>query len=293
MEKDAFINRKPAVAGTFYPANPKELAQDLQKLYSTCTPNKKLKNIHAVIAPHAGYVYSGTVAASAFNQLTQEQVFDNVFLIGSSHHADIDGAALYGNGNYLTPLGVAKVNLDFTRKLIADHPDIFKSVPEIQANEHSLEVQVPFLQYLYGDQLQIVPIVIATHNSTTVRKISDALAPYFNENNLFVISTDFSHYPDYKSACSIDASTANAILKNSPGEFIRTLEKNEEKGIQNLATSVCGWTSVLALLNITSEMADIRYHEINYMNSGDVAYGDKSRVVGYHAIAVNLEMRDN
>jgi AmmeMemoRadiSam system protein A len=163
-------------------------------------------------------------------------------------------------------------------------------VPEIQANEHSLEVQVPFLQYLYGDQLQIVPIVIATHNSTTVRKISDALAPYFNENNLFVISTDFSHYPDYKSACSIDASTANAILKNSPDEFLRTLEKNEEKGIQNLATSVCGWTSVLTLLNITSGIADIRYHEINYMNSGDIAYGDKSRVVGYHAIAVNLDV---
>ena len=191
--------------------------------------------------------------------------------------------------DYVTPLGIARVNLPITKELLEQHPDIFKPLPDVQANEHSLEVQIPFLQYLYKDKLQIVPIVIATQKVTTIKKIADALAPYFNGRNLFVISTDFSHYPDYQDACDIDRVTANAIIKNSTSEFVQVLKNNENKGIHNLATSICGWTSVMTLLELTEKLSGAHYQEIRYMNSGDAPYGDKSRVVGYHALAVTLD----
>ncbi len=293
MERDTVINRPPAVAGSFYPASPAELKSTLDKLFLSSAPSENLNNIAAIISPHAGYVYSGTVAASAFNQLSQDVVYDNIFLIGSSHHVSFDGAALYSIGNYVTPLGLARVNLSITKKLLEQNPEIFKSLPDVQANEHSLEVQIPFLQYLYKDKLQIVPIVIATQNVSTIKKIADALAPFFSGHNLFVISTDFSHYPDYQDACETDQATAKAILKNSTAEFVQVLEKNENKGIHNLATSICGWTSVLTLLYLTESLHGAHFHDIQYMNSGDAPFGDKNRVVGYHAMVITLDKEDS
>lgn len=130
--------------------------------------------------------------------------------------------------------------------------------------------------------------MLGTQHQGTIEKIAAALKPYFGSNNLFVISTDFSHYPDYKSACIVDKATADAILKNSPIAFMEVLEKNEQQNIHNLATSICGWSSTLALLNITGNNPAIRYHAVKYRNSGDVTYGDKNRVVGYHAMVVTL-----
>lgn len=288
METDTIINRRPAVAGTFYPGSRDELIQYLEKLFSSNRAESQKGQIVALIAPHAGYIYSGEVAAAAYIQLQQDKPFDNVFLIGSSHHTTFDGASIYNIGNYSTPLGLARVNIPLANKLIADNPAVFKSIPEAHINEHSLEVQVPFLQYLYGEKLQIIPIVLGTQRQGTIEKIAAALKPYFGSNNLFVISTDFSHYPDYKSACIVDKATADAILKNSPTAFMEALEKNEQQNIHNLATSICGWSSMLALLNITGNNPAIRYHAVKYMNSGDVTYGDKNRVVGYHAMVVTL-----
>ncbi len=286
MESDTIINRRPAVAGTFYPGSRDELLQYLEKLFSANKVESQKGQIVALIAPHAGYIYSGEVAAAAYIQLKPDKPFDNVFLIGSSHHTSFDGASVYNIGNYTTPLGLARVNMSLANKLLAENAAVFKSIPEAHINEHSLEVQVPFLQYLYGEKLQIIPIVLGTQRQGSIEKIATALKPYFGGNNLFVISTDFSHYPDYQSACLVDKATADAILKNSPTAFMEALEKNEQKNIHNLATSICGWTSMLALLNITGNNPAIRYHAIKYMNSGDATYGDKKRVVGYHAMVV-------
>ncbi|MBN1143486.1 MAG: AmmeMemoRadiSam system protein B, partial [Bacteroidales bacterium] len=288
---DSLINRKPAVAGTFYPGNRYELEQEISRLFAEATPGKKLNHVVAVISPHAGYVYSGVVAASAFNQLSGETHYDNVFLIGSSHRASYDGAALYCQGHFIMPSGMVKVNIALSQKLTALNPDVFRSMPEAHAQEHSLEVQLPFLQHLYGDNLQIVPILIGTHKAATIKKIAEALKPYFNGKNLFVISTDFSHYPVYDDACLVDEATANAIVKNSSAEFRHILEFNEAKAIPGLATSICGWTSTLALLEITESIPGTQYHKIRYMNSGDARVGDKDRVVGYYAIAVTLKSK--
>jgi len=112
------------------------------------------------------------------------------------------------------------------------------------------------------------------------------LRPYFNSKNLFVISTDFAHYPNYNDANVNDKRTADAILSNSPITFLKTLEDNEGKRIKNLATSACGWTSILTLLYLTEKSNEFTYTSIDYKNSGDSKYGEKDRVVGYCAIAV-------
>ncbi len=286
---DTLINRKPAVAGSFYPGSREALMNQLDKLFSAATPHKNLNNIIAVLSPHAGYVFSGTVAASAYNQLLPVSKYDNVFIIGSSHYASFEGASIYSEGNFITPMGIARVNIPLARKLLMENPEIFRSYPGTHVDEHSIEVQIPFLQYLYKDELQIVPILLGTQRPATCKKIADALRPYLTGSNLFVISTDFSHYPDYPDAVTVDNMTAEAIIKNSPSEFLRTIDNSEIQGITGLVTSICGWTSVLTFLDMTEKMPGIRWHKIRYMNSGDVPQGEKDRVVGYHAIAVTLD----
>jgi len=285
------VNRKPCVAGQFYPGNPDELNIELSALFGKAKL-RETGEVAAIIAPHAGYVYSGGVAASAFNQLDPDGKWDRIFLIGSSHRVYFDGASVYNCGNFETPLGIVKVDIETANKLIKDCKSIvFRD--DAHATEHSLEVQLPFLQFHLKNEFQIVPIIIATQSAETIKKIAAALKPYFNEHNLFVISSDFSHYPSYNAAVEVDTTTALAITANSPDKFLETIDINESKNIPNLATSICGWTSVLALLEMTSQTPGTTFKTIEYKNSGDAGFGDKRRVVGYWAISVTRNNSDN
>jgi AmmeMemoRadiSam system protein B/AmmeMemoRadiSam system protein A len=287
------ITREPVVAGQFYPGKPDELRADLSRIFAVAERKITEKNVRAVIAPHAGYVFSGEVAASSFNQLETNKKYKTIFIIGSSHRTAFDGASIYNLGNYKTPLGIVPVDIDLASQLIAGHK-CFNTRTDAHLYEHSLEVQIPFLQYRLKNEFKIIPVVIGTQNPQTCRQIADALKPYFTDENLFVISTDFSHYPSYENASIVDKLTAEAILSNHPQELIQTLDANESKGIDNLATSLCGWTSVLTLMYITEKMEGIRYIPVVYKNSGDAkGYGDKSRVVGYHSIVVTNENTGN
>jgi MEMO1 family protein len=276
-------DRYPAVAGQFYPASKDELISTLNDLFKKAEPRKVQGDIIALIVPHAGYVFSGTVAASGFNQLDPTKKFENVFVIGSSHHIAFEGASVYSTGDFITPLGTVKVNKSISADLVHKY-NFFSDRNDAHLQEHSIEVQLPFLQSKLGTGFQLIPIVLGTQSPQLCKKIADALKPYINPNNLFVISSDFSHYPSYDDAKKIDKMTADAILKNSPDELLRILSKNEERNIPNLATSLCGWTSVLTLLNMTQEDSNISTNIICYKNSGDTEYGEKSRVVGYNAI---------
>ncbi len=145
----------------------------------------------------------------------------------------------------------------------------FHNPDDAQMNEHSLEVQLPFLQYWLHKPFRIIPIVLGTQNVATCHEIAEALRPYFNQSNLFVISTDFSHYPAYNDARNADHKTAEAILTNKPDQLLKAIQTNEKSDIPGLATSLCGWTSVMTLLYITEEMPGIAYKLIDYRNSGD------------------------
>ncbi|MBU0489339.1 MAG: AmmeMemoRadiSam system protein B [Bacteroidetes bacterium] len=282
------INRKPVVAGQFYPATKAEIEKQLAGFFAAATPERK-SDLRAIIAPHAGYVYSGAVAAQAFNQIDPNTEYENIFIIASSHRASFAGASIYNLGDYITPMGEVEVNTGLASKLIAENK-VFSYKYEAHNAEHSIEVQLPFLQYHLKKAFRIVPIVIGTGDTATVRQISEALKPWFNAKNLFVISTDFSHYPKYNEAVSADSLTADGICSNNPKEFLSVLDANDAKRISGLATSACGWASVLALMYL-SEGKDFQYSKIAYQNSGDVKIGDKSRVVGYWAIVVNEKLK--
>ncbi|MCX8010783.1 MAG: AmmeMemoRadiSam system protein B, partial [Ignavibacteria bacterium] len=155
--------------------------------------------------------------------------------------------------------------------------------------EHSLEVQLPFLQYKMKKDFKIVPIVIGTQNLETCKQIANALKPYFNSKNLFVISTDFSHYPKYEDAVKSDENVYKAILTNSTKNLIKAIEENEKQKIPSLATSMCGLSAVMTLLYLSENNPNIEMNLIQYKNSGDSEYGEKNRVVGYCAITASLK----
>jgi len=292
MQKQDFQkaeNRPPEFAGKFYPGTKGALNKLLEELFTEATPKKNPQNrTRAIISPHAGYVFSGKVAASAFNQIVGNENFKKVFVIASSHQFLFGGASVYKQGNYETPLGEIPVDRETASKL-SNASELFQHDAEAHHFEHSLEVQLPFLQFKLKTDYELVPIILGTNNARDCQKIADVLNPYFVPENLFVISTDFSHYPSYDDAVKNDAETANAIISNDPEKLLQVLKENKKKKINHLATSLCGWTSVLTLLYLT-ENTNIRYHKIHYQNSGDAKpYGDKSQVVGYWAISAEEE----
>ena len=277
-------NRKPSVAGQFYPDDPKQLKTAVETYLGIAEP-RKVQKVRALISPHAGYVFSGRVAASAFNQLEEDRQYENVFILASSHHYQFEKASVYCDGNFEMPYGEEKVNCEIGRKLVSDFPDVFTNEIAPHTNEHAIEVQLPFLHYKLKNEFQIVPIVIAASKPETCSRIAEALKPYFTENNLFVVSTDFSHYPNYQAAKQVDTATKDAITSNNPQILIDTLIENRKKRIPNLLTSLCGWTSVLTLLHLTRSDSSLHYQAIDYRNSGDERnYGDRREVVGYWAI---------
>jgi AmmeMemoRadiSam system protein B/AmmeMemoRadiSam system protein A len=280
-------DRMPAVAGQFYPADKTALSDSLKVMFGRAVGKRTTKPVLAIIAPHAGYVFSGTVAASSYNQIEKKN-YKNIFVIGSSHRVLFDGASIYYYGNFIMPLGTVKVDQKLCRKLMAENP-CFTEYREAHNGEHSVEVQLPFLQYLLGNDLNLVPIIIGSQTPEMCRSIAKALKPYFNSDNLFVISTDLSHYPKYFDAQVSDKKMTGAVLSNSPAGFLQTIKDVEALRIPELQTTMCGWTSVLTLLDITHDMPEIGYKLVDAKNSGDSPFGDKFRVVGYAAIDVELE----
>jgi MEMO1 family protein len=281
----SLIDRKPAVAGQFYPNDPKELNRTLASFFSGLSVPANALSTIAIISPHAGYVYSGEVAAAAFNQLDPQKEFSTIFVIGCSHHASFAGGAVYTSGNYITPLGTAIVDLEIAKTIAATNK-VLSFDPTYQKNEHSIEVQVPFLQYRLKKPFRIVPILLGTQDPKVCESIAKALKPYFSAGHLFVISTDFSHYPAYNDAVKVDKELAEVILANSPQKFIAAEEACLQKSIPGLATACCSWPAVLTLLYMTEKDPNIEYRKILYKNSGDSQYGEKDRVVGYNAISI-------
>lgn len=282
LESKVCVDREPVVAGSFYPDSPEALKSRLESLFASAERVKTYNEVLAIIAPHAGYIYSGKVAASSYNQIDPDKEYENIFIITASHRVLFEGASIYNQGDYITPLGKVKVNKELANELVSKNK-IFVFNPEAHKEEHSLEVQLPFLQYKMNKEFQIVPIVTGSQTLGDVKEIARVLSPFFNEKNLFIISTDFSHYTNYEDAKIVDKKTGDAILTNSVKNVVASINENTSANIENLVTSLCGWPAVLTLLNITEKDQSIQVIPVDYQNSGD-EIGDKSRVVGYHSI---------
>jgi AmmeMemoRadiSam system protein B/AmmeMemoRadiSam system protein A len=277
-------DRQPVAAGRFYSADRETLTNDIAHLFETCAKTAPHFRVRAIISPHAGYVYSGKIAASAFSAIDRNTSYNNIFVIGSSHVMSFEGASVYNTGDFLTPLGKVTVNKEIANKLKAER--LFNFPVDAHLQEHSLEVQMPFIQYYFKNNPPVIPVIIATNNTGNIKKIAEILKPWFTPDNLFIISSDFSHYPSYKTANEVDNATANAIISGDPKKFLEILKKNSLVNDPGLSTSMCGWTSGLLLLYLAEGSNNLEFKKIDYCNSGDSRYGNKDEVVGYNAIAL-------
>jgi AmmeMemoRadiSam system protein A len=185
----------------------------------------------------------------------------------------------------MTPMGKVKVNTIISNELI-NTSSFFSYKPEADLYEHNLEVQLPFLQEILGSDIRIVPILVGSENRIVQKEIARKLQQWFNSDNLFIISTDFSHYPGYYDAKRADSITAEAIVQNNPDILYEALLKNKEENIKGLSTSLCGANAISILLNITHEQSHYKYIPLHYRNSGDSPFGEKERVVGYYSMKI-------
>lgn len=278
-------NRLPVAAGRFYSEDKASLTEEIENLFRKTDSVNKTAKIRALVVPHAGYVFSGKTAAVAYSTIPMEHDYNNIFIIGSSHVMSFEGASVYYTGDYITPLGRVSVNKDIANQLRTGHK-VFDFPVTAHYQEHSLEVQLPFIQYLFSNPQSIVPIIIGTNEKPTIKLIAEALEQWFTPENLFVISSDFSHYPAYDDAVKADLNTASGLISGDPEKFLTALNENAMHSYKGLRTSMCGWSSGLALLYLTARNPNLKYKLVDYTNSGDSAYGSRDEVVGYNAIIV-------
>ena len=284
------VVRPATQADRFYTGDARELSEEVDSFLALHSGDAKYQNVAAVIVPHAGYYFSGNVAASAYMAIDVKKPYKRIFLLGPSHHEWLDGASVNTEADYYaTPLGNVKVDHETAVALTntdgTDKTDsVFRYRPKAHNREHCLEVQLPFLQRRFNEVPPIVPIVISTNDYDKLKQIAEVLKPYFTDENLFVISSDFSHYPSYEDACEVDTKTGKAIETGNVEEFIATLHANARSGKRNLATSACGEFAIITLMLMLDNQYEVKH--LMYQNSGDIDNHDHSRVVGYHSFAI-------
>lgn len=255
--------RPPAVAGLFYPGERGELSRTVSDMLAAAAPHAG-KPPKAIIAPHAGYIYSGPIAASAYALLAPlRDVVKRVVLLGPTHRVAVRGLALPASRQFATPLGAVEIDADAIQQL-RGLPQVGVS-EEAHALEHSLEVHVPFLQTVLAD-FKLVPLAVGYASAEEVAQVIEAL--WGGPETLIVVSSDMSHYLPYGEAQGIDRATAESVL-----ELDTQIDHDQACG----ATPVTGLTLAARGHKLKPELLDLR-------NSGDTA-GDKSRVVGYASFA--------
>jgi MEMO1 family protein len=258
------MNRQPAVAGSFYPADPQQLQHQLAQYLQDAECDAKAPK--AIIAPHAGYIYSGAIAASAYTRLKSvHDIIKRVVIIGPSHRVGFYGLAVSQADTFVTPLGNIPVDTQAVEALM-QFPFV-QYIEQAHSHEHSLEVQLPFLQAMLDD-FSIVPIVAGDASPEQVSQVLAAL--WGGAETLIVISSDLSHYHDYASAQRMDSETSSAI------ENLQYEKLDYE--------SACGRVPVSGLLKLARDNS-LTVKNIDLRNSGDTA-GDKQRVVGYGAYII-------
>lgn len=255
--------RPPAVAGSFYPANPDELREQVARLLRAASARGPVPK--AMIAPHAGYIYSGPIAANAYARIAPARgKIKRVALLGPSHQVALHGLAVPSVAYFDTPLGSVPID-SVTQAIAADLPQVtVADAPH--AREHSLEVQLPFLQHLLGD-FTLVPFSVGHASPPEVAEVLARL--WGGPETLVVISSDLSHYYDYATAQRLDRATTQAI------EALRYEALDYE--------SACGRVPVCGLLH-HARTSGLKAETLDVRNSGDTA-GPREQVVGYGAYA--------
>jgi AmmeMemoRadiSam system protein B/AmmeMemoRadiSam system protein A len=269
--------RQAGVAGSFYPADPKVLTATIDEMLAHATPPPVMDPILAVVAPHAGYQYSGPVAAYTYAALKGHK-FSRVVVIAPSHYESFDFSSVYEGDAYATPLGNVPVDKAFARQLAKMSATMRLSSRGHDATsagaEHAIEVQLPWLQRVLGD-FQLVPIVMGDQSYESSRALGVALAKLIHGGDTLVLaSSDLSHYHPYDEAVKIDHKTLNALAAWDYYSMSRNF--------QTRVWEACGGAPIVAAMIYAERMGANQALVLKYANSGDVT-GDHSRVVGYSA----------
>ena len=267
--------KSPNVAGSFYPADPTQLSQQIESYLEKAGPQAaSADNIRALICPHAGYEYSGPVAAYGYRAI-QGKSYDTVVIIAPSHHLDFDGVAIWPKGAFKTPLGEVAVDEELCAKLKDLDPSV-KDMPQAFDQEHAVEVQLPFLQKILKN-FKIVPLIMGRFALSDCEFLGHSLALLSKDKNtLLVVSTDLSHYYPYEQANRMDKATIFYIeTLNAEG-----LYQQARQGI----CEACGLGGVLSSIFYAKELG-LESKVLKIANSGDTTF-DYSKVVGYGSVAM-------
>ena len=272
--------RPAAVAGSFYPREPETLRSKISVFLDQAPLLKKAGRLKILIVPHAGLDYSGPVAASGFKQLAEEN-YQQVILLGISHRAFFEGVAIFDHGAWETPLGKVTINEALAKNLVSPDKGLIASTLPHQ-EEHSLEVQLPFLQTVLPKS-QIVPLLLGQASEETLNHLAQKIAANLDEQTLLLVSSDFSHYPSYDIANKVDRQTIQAILSGKAENLIKTIDEIESQHYPGLDTCACGYQAIMVALQVAEKLKISDFEKIKYANSGDIT-GEKNQVVGYAAI---------
>jgi AmmeMemoRadiSam system protein B len=274
--------RRAAVAGQFYPSDIRELRDMIEGCFLHNLGPGKLPPAEYTtegnvicIAPHAGYQYSGPVAAHTYLHVSSQRKPDFIIIVGPNHYGIGSGISAYLQGEWETPLGRIKINHEIAKRL-SEETGIVDFDEQSHKYEHSIEVQIPFIQYLYGNNVQIVPVCIAFQDIDTARILGDGIAKVMEgTNSILIASSDLTHYESHHSASKKDVELLNSVKKLDITLFYSELHR--------LNVSACGYgaigTSIAAAKKLGFKGAEI----IKYATSGDITQ-DLSSVVGYPSV---------
>lgn len=275
--------RAPAVAGVFYPSAADELNQLIELSFKErrfgpgdLPPSKELsrRRIYGIISPHAGYIYSGAVAANGYYE-TSSMNFDRVVIIGPNHYGIGTGLATVRDGIWETPLGQVEIDTELASR-ISENSGILDFDDLAHSRDHCLEVQLPFLQYTKKNQFKLVPIIMIMQDKVTASEIGESIADSTRAlNALLIASSDFTHYEPNSEAHRKDRELIEAILSLDISIFYSTLER--------LNVSACGYGAIASIMTAAKALGSTKGELLRYATSGDII-GDTNNVVGYASI---------
>lgn len=270
--------RAPVWAGSFYDDDKARLSAQIDAYLENATGLPTTNNeVRALVCPHAGYVYSGQTAAYAY-RLVRGRPYETVIIIGVSHRYPLDGCSIYLKGGFATPLGIAQVDEEVAARVAKASG--FSYVPQAHAEEHSVEVQVPFIQRALPGA-KIVPIVMGYPNRRDVNALAEGLAAVCGDNKVLIVaSTDLSHYLSKKDANTVDTATISLVRNINANTLLSRCARGEN--------IMCGGGGVAATLIALKKIGEPEVEVLRYSDSADVS-GDEARVVGYLAAAVILK----
>lgn len=286
------IIRQPAVAGQFYPADKDELKKTIEK-YLSNVPIQNIKGKpRAIMSPHAGYIFSGPVAAYDY-KLLQGKNYDIVVIMCNSHTAYFSGIAIDNSDIWKTPLGNVEVDKILAKRL-AEAYNRIKLNRDVHSKDHTLEVQLPFLQTVLKPGFKILPILFGNeYVQADYINLANLLNKYLKSRNYLIIaSSDMSHYPSYDDSNKYDEQVLNMIMTKDVDKLSQKITELESLNVNNIQTFLCGIDGVKTIMQLAN-LNNWQGKILKHANSGDVLAGDKSSVVGYGALVFFEEENNN